>query len=305
MTTPPEPSSSSSRAKAPSDPTRGWSTTCTTASWPTPVRSPRAGASSSPTTSARPSRAWRRRPRRRAVVASRRHRRRGDAASRGRGAHRGQHGGQPRRTHRDQRAHGVGASLGDQSSGAQRIAVALQRRQGLLHALHRLRHRQGTGADPVDERVVRRGGRQKGHARHPTSRTRRVSAWPSTSRSRTVRAISWSPSSATPTLMDFRAFLLAYEDLVRKVHSVEVRGRRLRGGHGVAHESRHDRHGAVGASTHGRSRARSSASAPWAGRPASRRPTRAPSPNWAWARYSRSPRPTTTGSSRGPSPDCS
>ena len=105
--------------------------------------------------------------------------------------------------------------------------------------------------------------------------------------------------------LDFRGFLGAYEDLIRKVRSNKLQPRRLRRRHRLAHQPRHHRHRAVGAPPHagpGRHRRRRLASTT---RPPTRAPTPPRSPTSASPRSSPSPPPTTTASSRAPSPACS
>ena len=105
--------------------------------------------------------------------------------------------------------------------------------------------------------------------------------------------------------LDFRSFVLAYEDLIRKIHTNKIAPDDFAGttvsltNPGTLGTVQSVPRLMPGPGRHHRRRARSAI------RPGSRRPTRGWWPSWAWARWSRSPRPTTTASSRGPSRACS
>ena len=98
---------------------------------------------------------------------------RGQQAARRRGAHRHQHDGQPGRAHRDQRPRDPGQAARGQPDRHQQPPAARPGRQGVVHALHRLRGGHGPGGAAGDERRLRRGERQ---ARHRQARPREPGA---------------------------------------------------------------------------------------------------------------------------------
>ena len=232
------PCPSSAARAAPSAPTHGWSTTCTTVSWPIPTRSARAGGSSSPTTARRrsrpqtpgappatPSRPPRRQPtprsdhvvhpapgaadpgtsRRPATpdAPPRRHRAgRGEAPTVLRGAasrDRRQHGGQPGRPDRDQCPHGAGPAARGQPPDPQQPAGPDHRGQGQLHPPHRVRRRPRAPRRARAQRRLRRRRRRHGQAGRRPPQARRASGSPSTRRRATGAARCWCRASGTPT----------------------------------------------------------------------------------------------------------
>ena len=168
--------------------------------------------------------------------------------------------------------------------------------QGQLHPPHRLGHGPGRCAVPVDERRLRRDRRQAGR-RPPPARQPRPRRRP--------REVRRHPHPPGPEHQGGRHPRL--RRLLRRLRGPHPPGprrqahrRRLRRHDRHAHQPGHDRHRALGPPPHarpGRDHRRGRHRLPR--RVPGRRPPHARPPR-AWARSSRSPRPTTTASSRAP-----
>ena len=87
--------------------------------------------------------------------------------------------------------------------------------------------------------------------------------------------------------LDFRAFVVAYEDLIRKIHTGKISPDDFGGTTVSLTNPGTLGHGPVGAPPHARARAPSSAWARSGTRPATKRPTRGSWPSSVWARWSR------------------
>ncbi len=115
------------------------------------------------------------------------------------------------RAHRDERAHHPGEAHDRQPDRDQQPPQARPRRQGVVHAPHRLGDGAGAQGLPEPERLLRRGRRQAVR-RHPRAHQPRDRDRPA--RRTTARAPSSFPASSAPTPWRFAEFLAAYEDVV-------------------------------------------------------------------------------------------
>ena len=94
-------------------------------------------------------------------------------------------------------------------------------REGQLHPPHRLRRGQGAPAVPAMNAAFVADADGKGTPGVDPPRARRAWAWPSTSRSRAGRTL-LVPCIADADTLDFRGFVAAYEELVRKIHTNKI-----------------------------------------------------------------------------------
>ena len=170
---------------------------------------------------------------------------RGLAAPRSRRARGAEHGGEPRGAHRDLGAHHPRKADHGQPRGHQQPPRAHARRQGELHAPHRLRDRRGARRVPRDERRVRARGRQ---ARDVHAGARQLWACGRPREGRRLASAAGAehqgrgPNGLRPVLAR-----------VRRPHQEGSHGRaaahRLPRHNSHAHEPRHARHGALRAAT--------------------------------------------------------
>ena len=153
------------------------------------------------------------------------------------------------RADRDQRARGPGQAAGRQPHRDQQPPRPRPRRQGVVHPPDRLRAGPGARRHPGDEQRLRRGRRQAGGARRPSTST---SASRSTCPSRTAPARWWCPTSRAPRRWTSRQFWPAYEDVVRRARRSKLTDGGLRRHHDHADQPRPHRHRPLGAAADAR-----------------------------------------------------
>jgi len=168
-------------------------------------------------------------------------RRRGAEAARPRGPRGDQHGVLAGGPHRHQRACRPGHADGGQPHRRQQPPRSRPRRQGVVHAPHRLRDGRGADADAGDELVVHAAGRQAGGAdagpRQPRHRHRPVQAGRDAA---AAGAVGEEGGHAR-----LRPVLGRLRGRGPPGPAEQARGGRLRRDHGVADQPRHDRDGAL------------------------------------------------------------
>ena len=120
-----------------------------------------------------------------------------------------------------QRPDGAGPAARGQPAHPQQPAGPDHRRQGQLHPPHRLRRGPGAARRPGHERRLRGRRRRQGHARrHPPQHVGLGLAvdQEKSDGSRTLLV----PCIKDADTLDFRSFVLAYEDLIRKIHTNKI-----------------------------------------------------------------------------------
>ena len=178
------------------------------------------------------------------------------------------------------------------------------RRQGQLHPPHRLRRRPGHRRHHAgDELALRRGRRRQAATSSATSTS--ASASPSTSRSPTARARCSCPCIKRRRHPRLPRLLAAYEDLIRKVRTNKLIARRLRRRHASASPTPAPSAPSSRCPASCRARASSSASARSTTPPRSQGADPATLADLGLSKVITITRPTTTASSRAPSPGCS
>ena len=159
------------------------------------------------------------------------------------GSHRLQHGRQPHRADRDQRAHRAGQAPHRQPRRDQQPPRPRPRRQGLVHPHHRVRAGQGAQGDARDERRLR-GGRRQAQPRQARARQHRP-------RHRRGQARRHPPAAGAVDQgrrdLGFAAFWSAYEDVVRRARDNKLTDRGLPGHDRQPDQPGHDRHQPLGA----------------------------------------------------------
>ncbi len=149
-----------------------------------------------------------------------RRRRRGPRAPPGRrGAHRREHGVEPRRADGDLRARGARQAARGQPPDPQQPPRPHRRREGQLHAPHRVRGRPRPRRLPEPELELRRRRRQAGRDRATRTST---SASPSTSSGATAPARCIVPNIKGADTLDFAGFWAAYEELIRRIRTGQI-----------------------------------------------------------------------------------